>query len=539
MIANSNSPYRVADAIAQTLHQHGCTVAFGMPGGEVATLLDGFYHANLPFVLVRHETAGATMAAGAWSSGEPFGLLVTTLGPGIANAVNGLADALQERVPLLVITGVVDQSVRSRYTHQILDHRALLQAVTKGSFEIDAIHPTETLERAIRLACTPPYGPVHLDLSPEIAAQPITESPCTPTQVFPVAQVNPHLLAPLLEQVQTWKRPIVLAGWSAAQTPMEPAIRRLADQGVPIITTYKAKGLLDEHHPSALGAAGLSPLADQALLPLLQAADGVLLLGYDPIEMRQHWLNPFSTEAMVVDCSEWTVDHAMHSVTHRMIGPLADLATHFAAALTGPFWPQAEPLQARTVRRQSFAIREFWGPHQIFDVLQTQLDSQTVVTVDSGAHRILLTQQLCCAIPKQLRQSAGFCTMGVALPLAIGIKIRQPTTHVIAVVGDGGLEMGLGELGTLRDQGLKLTVLVLQDASLALIALKQQQNQLATVGVTLGRTDLATVAQAFGGQGATVRNRQQLEHALLQARTAEVFTLINCEIDATHYRDAF
>ena len=128
---------RVADTVARSLAAAGVRHAFGMPGGEVVTLIDALAEARIRFVLARHETAAAIMGAGAATVTGAPGLLVTTLGPGLANAVNGIADAAQERMPLLVVSGVVERSIRARYTHQILDHAALLRPLVKASFEIE------------------------------------------------------------------------------------------------------------------------------------------------------------------------------------------------------------------------------------------------------------------------------------------------------------------------------------------------------------------------------------------------------------------
>src|SRR4051794_11066019 len=161
---------RVADVVAQVLRRAGVEWAFGMPGGEVVTLVDGLQAAGIRFVLARNETAAAMMAAGnATVRGAP-GLLVTTLGPGLANGINGIADAAQERIPLIVISGVVERSIRTRYTHQIIDHAAMLRAVVKASFEIEPEGAAETVLRALAIATTAPFGPVHLDISPVTAA---------------------------------------------------------------------------------------------------------------------------------------------------------------------------------------------------------------------------------------------------------------------------------------------------------------------------------------------------------------------------------
>jgi acetolactate synthase-1/2/3 large subunit len=157
--------------VARTLYTHGIRHAFGMPGGEVVTLVDALEAVGIRFVLMRQESSAAIAAAATSHFTRAPGLLVTTLGPGLANAVNGIADAAQERMPLLVLSGVVDRTVRGCYTHQVLDHAALMRGVgVKASFEIEPGDPAAVVARAIGLSLTPPFGPVHLDLAPGTAA---------------------------------------------------------------------------------------------------------------------------------------------------------------------------------------------------------------------------------------------------------------------------------------------------------------------------------------------------------------------------------
>jgi acetolactate synthase-1/2/3 large subunit len=528
----------VADRIALACHAAGIRFAFGMPGGEVVTLVDALERAGIRFVLARNETAAAMMAAGCSTAGGAPGLLVTTLGPGLANAVNGIADAWQERIPLIVVSGVVERALRGRYTHQVVDHAALLRPLVKASFEIEADGPSATLARAIRLAQTPPFGPVHLDLSPAVAAQQATEDgeagfrPCA----RPSVRLDPDepRLAEIRARLGRARRPLLIAGMDALRENAAPGIRALADRGVPVITTYKAKGLLDEHHPSSLGAAGLSPLADHWLGEALHAADVVLLAGYDPIEMRQGWLDPFPSTTFVAELGGHG-DHAMHRATVRCQGPVGALLAALTSGkdmTTG--WPDAELSGLRHHLAEAFRSRSAWGPHAVFEVLARQAGDATL-TIDSGAHRILLSQMWRASRPLGVLQSAGWCTMGAAIPLAIGVGLADPSRRVVAVLGDGGLEMTLGELGTLRDQDLPVTVLVLQDESLALIALKQRAAGLAPTGVQLGQTDYAAVARAFGGQGFTCRTAAELEVALDAGRKARGFTVIACRIDGGDY----
>ncbi|MGH1419280.1 MAG: thiamine pyrophosphate-binding protein [Hyphomicrobiaceae bacterium] len=534
---------RVADIVAETLSAHDIRHAFGMPGGEVVTLVDALNQAGVEFTLARHETAAAIMAAGAFSVTGAPGLLVTTLGPGLANAVNGIADASQEHVPLIVISGVVDHNIRGTYTHQVVDHKKLLHPLVKASFEVETEGVGATVARAISVAMAHPMGPVHIDLAPETAAKLATADDAvvknTPKPRPKYTPDSPEfsLVYRALEKSQ---RPIMIAGLDAVKDGAGPALTKLAENyQIPVLTTYKAKGTIDEDHPLSLGAAGLSPLADKTILPLVAQSDLILLVGYDPIEMRQPWCQPFKPNQHVIALGPPVADHGMHRGDLHIEGPteliLQTVLDHPEAPDTPAKWPDGAPSAAKNDLLQAFKPPTDWGPHSVFTVLQDTKPENSIVTVDSGAHRILLSQMMRFQTPNTLLQSAGFCTMGAAVPLATGARKAAPEITAISVVGDGGLEMGLGELATLRDQSLPVVIIVLQDHSLALIELKQRQAGLAQAGVKLGATRFEDIAEAFGGKGERVTSAQSLARALTAAYACETFTVIVAEIEAEAY----
>ncbi|WP_110752479.1 thiamine pyrophosphate-binding protein [Phyllobacterium leguminum] len=537
------SDQRVADILARTLHAHGVRHAFGVPGGEVVTLIDALQAAGIVFHLARHETSAAIMAAGASTiSGNPE-LLVTTVGPGLANAVNGIADSFQERIPLIVISGIVDRETRARYTHQVINHAQLLRPVVKASFEVEPESVASTVARALAIATAEPMGPVHLDLSPAVAA---ASSPgktviFPPAQFGAVASVTDPAVRFLAERIRTAERPLILAGLEAARSRAGPALQQLAVTiGAPVLTTYKAKGIFPEDHPLSLGGAGLSPLADRVLLPLVQAADLVLMVGYDPIEMRLGWLDFVADRDKLVDITRAVSDHGMHHAGARIsVDPKTLLQALNGAVTERRSWIGAEPAKAKMELDNIFSTRTAWGPHAIIDHLHRTAGDDSLVTVDSGAHRILLSQKWLAAKPLSLLQSAGFCTMNAALPLAIGAQVADPSRRVFAVMGDGGLEMGIGELATVRDLALPLTIVLFQDRSLALIAMKQASAGLPPAGVTLGETDFAAVARGFGGYGVNVGNEDEFRNELEAADKRKGFSLIACRFDASAYDGAF
>lgn len=537
---------RIVDLIAQTLVAHGIRYAFGMPGGEVVTLLDGLERAGIQFTLARHETPASMMAAGASAVTGLPAVLLTTLGPGLANAVNGIADAQQEQVPLIVLSGQVEHAVRGRYTHQIIDHAALLRPLVKGSFEVAAEGAAETVARAIALATRAPAGPVHIDLSPAVAAQaaPMGDRAIMPPlRQFPAARADDLSVRAAAERLADAKKPVVIAGFEAARQAL--ALTSFVEAfGLPLITTYKAKGIVPETHPLCLGGAGLSTKADTVLLGLLKQADCVLTLGYDPIEMRAGWLDAFGAATEVIDITLCPADHGMHRIDRQIIGALPAVLPALTEALAAlprrqPYWLGKEVEDAREALARSFLPPEGWGPHAVFAGLSNALSPDATITVDSGAHRILFSQMWKASRPLSVLQSAGFCTMGAALPLAIGIAQTGAPGPIVAVMGDGGLEMVLGELATLRDTGKQVILLILQDASLALIALKQAQAGLRPAGIALGESDFPAVARAYGGKGFRADSPVTLQAALAEALAYDGFTLIACPVDAEAYRGAF
>jgi acetolactate synthase I/II/III large subunit len=300
------------------------------------------------------------------------------------------------------------------------------------------------------------------------------------------------------------------------------------------VTTYKGKGIIPEGDALCLGAAGLSPLADKTLMPLIAQADCVLLLGYDPIEMRVGWRNPWDDKKAVVEVTPVVRDHGMHTVTVSLVGDIASTLkslTHSAPDR----WEANQPTLARATLQKDFSGPQIWGPHAAFRVLREVLPEETVVTADSGAHRILLSQMWACSAPRTLLQSSGFCTMACALPLAAGAKFGRTDVPVVCVVGDAGLDMAAGELATLRDLQLQVIICVLVDESLALIDLKQRKSQLPSIGVSFGKTDFAAVARAYGGHGANVTNEVELKTELQHALVRHSFSVIAIQIPNRAY----
>ncbi|MEM7423246.1 MAG: thiamine pyrophosphate-binding protein [Pseudomonadota bacterium] len=524
-----------ADIIAARLAAAGVRMAFGIPGGEVLTLIDAMERAGIRFVLTKHENAAGFMAEGVWNATGAPGVLIATVGPGVANAFNVVANAEQDRVPLIVLSGCVDAADALSYNHQVFDHGAVLREVCKASF---TAHPSAVdvmIDKAVGIALTGRPGPVHIDVPIRVAD---SEHPAPRHWRHGIAPPTAPSGADLEAAKAAFaaaERPVIMAGNDVLNEPGGPAaVTAFAERHeIPVLTTYKAKGIIPEDHPLSLGGHGLSPKADAVVLPIFDQADCIIAAGYDPIEMRTGWQAPWDP-AKVIEFAHAANDHDMHHAAYSWVCSVTEgLAAIDGAPRTR--WPGGAPAALRNAYWEAFAARTDWGPDQAIAEMLAAAPPETTITIDSGAHRILLSQQWQAKHPRAILQSTGLCTMGCALPLGMGFKLARPADPVIAFMGDAGLEMVLGEIGTLRDLGVPLVIVVFVDRSLALIELKQRRSGLQNAGVDFDRTRFAELARIYGGNGVTVSAPGEAGPALTEAISADRFTLIEVEIPRRIY----
>ena len=528
---------RAADHLARRLHAAGCRRAYGMPGGEVLTLVDALVRAGIEFVLCHHENAGGFMAEGGHHVDGAPAILVATVGPGVVNAANVVANAEQDRVPLIVLAGCVDAAEAERYTHQVLDHRAVLGPITKATFTLTAVAASVQADKAVRIALSGRMGPVLIDV-PISVADAEAGGPEVALPMTAPGAIGADALATGRGWLRRAERPIVLAGLDAVKDGAGCAIRAFCEAtGAPLVTTYKGKGLLDEAHPLALGGAGLSPLADGHLLPLLRAADLVVLAGYDPIEMRAGWRDAWDPTAQrVID-----VAHAANNPRHarrrasrwprRWARRSTRSATASSPARHGPVaspppcgrrWPEPS-------RPTPGAPGPSWRPAARSARLERSPRSIPARIASCSARRGAATRRVGSFSRPGSARWAARCRSRSAW------RGAAPGTPIVGFMGDAGFLMVAGELATAAALGVPVVLVVFVDASLALIELKQRQRQLPAAGVGFARTDCAAIARAFGGHGATVRDRDGLRDALRAAFVADRFTVIAAEIEAGAY----
>ena len=247
-----------ARILAERLYKAGCRHAFGIPGGEVLTVLDALSAAGIAFHLAKHENAASFMAEGSYHVTGAPGILLATLGPGVANAVNVVANAAQDRVPLTFLTGRVDAAEAAGYTHQVFDHTAVLRPVAKASLTLVDGAVDILVDKALAIAMEGRPGPVHIDVPMSLAG---AEQPAArdflPTRRGAMAPAPGPALDAARRALARAERPILIGGLEVLAQRAEAAVADFARTfHIPVLTTYKAKGVFPEDEALALGGAG-------------------------------------------------------------------------------------------------------------------------------------------------------------------------------------------------------------------------------------------------------------------------------------------
>jgi acetolactate synthase-1/2/3 large subunit len=510
----------LADAIAEGLAAAGTRVIYGVPGGgNNLDLVGACERVGLRFVLVHTETAGAIMAGVDGELGSAPGACLVTRGPGAASSVNGAAQALLDRQPMLLISDSVSVSDRSRVSHQRLDQEALMASVTKWSVTVGNDHASEVVEAAIRVACTPPQGPVNLVFDP----------PAPAPALFPETALGPRGDPAIAERMLAGsERPVFAVGVGAR--PARDDVRRLLERNAwPVLTTYKAKGIVSEHRDNAAGL--LTGGSIEA--PVLQAADLIIGIGLDPIELIPGtWAYP----APVLLFGEWPLADPYFPNAVEIVGSLADSLALVSRSLPGDGRPSAA--RARRLESEQPLRVETRGlaPHEVVETARELAPASAIATVDAGAHMLVAMPLWELDGSGAALISSGLATMGFALPAAVAAAIARPDDHVVCFVGDGGLGMTLAELETVSRLGLAIVVIVFNDSALSLIEIKQDAaGHGGKAAVRYRDTRFASVAEGFGIQSRQVHDAAGLREALQEAFREPRPFLIDALVDPAGY----
>ncbi|GEK73274.1 MULTISPECIES: 5-guanidino-2-oxopentanoate decarboxylase [Halomonas] len=522
-----------AQHLIALLEAHGVDTAFGIPGVHTIELYRALGDSGLSHVTPRHEQGAGFMADGyARASGQPAACFIIS-GPGMTNIATAMGQALADSVPMLVISSVNQRATLGRgqgRLHEMPHQGETLAGVSVFSHTLhDPAALPEVLARAFAVFASARPGPVHVEIPLDVMTAPAPDTVATPTSVFPPAPA-PAALARAGDWLVEARRPLVLLGGGTTAVP--ELARTLVDRlDAPTFTTINAKGVLGRDHPLDLGATQSLPAARR----LAAEADVVLAIGtelgetdYDlvfdggfrlggrliriDIDPQQLGRNQTADLALLAEAGQ-----AMRG----LLDVLPDAADRDGAA------------RAEAVREAlALGADPELAPYvPLYATLREALPEAIVVGDSTGP---VYAGNFLAAMPAPRRwfnAATGFGTLGYGLPAALGAAVARPDQPVVALVGDGGLQFVLGELGTARDLGRPVALVIWNNDGYDEIRRYMSMSEVPHLGVDLAAPDFRALAEAYDCRHVGVTDPASLHDAL--GRLCEAESPLIIEVDAT------
>jgi len=517
--------------LVEALRSAGTGMAFGLPGG--GPNLDAVGAAmkqGMRFVLAHSETSAVIMAATYGELTGVPGFCITTRGPGAANAVNGVVHALLDRDPLVLLTDCVRKADRSRISHQRIEQQELFSPVTKLTARLGRELAVETIGAVVESSVTVPWGPSHITIDPGAPSAIVRASDrfhLADRSALPGLSEDSSVAA-ARDIMRSACRPVVLVGVGARFE--SAAVRGFVEgTGVPVLTTYKARGIVADSSSNSAGTITGGTMES----PLIDKADLIIAIGLDPVELIP---GQWGYHAPVLSLSSWDHDSTYFTPDVEIIGPLSTTVQALKGCLCDE-WDTGVAARHKSAAREMLMVPvEGLAPHDLVSLIRRAAPVDTTVTVDAGAHMLVVVDIWTVEESGQMLISNGAATMGYALPAAVAAALVHPTRTIVCFVGDGGLSMVAGELETIVRLGLNVKVVVFNDSALSLIELKQGPGRGGPEAVRFAPTDFAMVARGYGMPGYSASDTEAVKRIASEMFGGQGPVLLDARVDASGYK---
>jgi len=534
--AQSQSERLVADAIVEQLVEWGVGQVYGIPGETSLAIVDAIRRRGdrIRFVLVRHEEVAAFMASAYAKLTGELGVCLTIAGPGATNLITGLYDAKMDRAPVLALTGQVALQFLGLGSFQEIDQHALFEAVADFNEVIDSPDQvTELLALAMKGAIVG-RGVSHLGIPTNVQSLPVLPNMKVKPREgrLPDLRLMPHpeLIQAATDAIDSVERPVLVVGYGARR--QRGAVLSLAEKiNAPIATTYKAKGVVPEDHPLALGVMG--DIGTDPAKRMVFGADLLIAVG---CSYSDKTAVPSYVPQVQIDLDPMTIgkkfpvrvgivgDAAM--VLPALHDKVADKRNDAYLDQLGQIKKRWEQKKQREITSDVPPVR---GP-QIMHALQEVVDRDAIIANDVGDNTLWFARNFV-ASDQDILISGYVASMGFGLPAALAAQLTYTTRQVVCTTGDGGFTMVMGDFVTAVANELPITVVLLDNAKLAMIEHEQDEAGVPHFATDLHRIDFARYADDCGGEGFRVEGPHDLKDALKSALSAKKPTLVDIVTD--------
>jgi acetolactate synthase-1/2/3 large subunit len=519
-----------AQIVWETLAKEGVDVVFGYPGGAILPTYDAMLDYQIHHVLVRHEQGAAHMADGYARASGKVGVVIATSGPGATNTVTGIATAMLDSSPMVVITGQVSSPLIGYDAFQEVDMTGISLPITKHNYMVNNVKDLgHVLREAFYIARSGRPGPVLVDIPKDVqAASTEWEFDNAPIEL-PGYRPNPHTppkdMQRALEMIQKAKRPLILAGRGVLMSGAVAEMRQFAEKTqTPAAFTLLGLGMLPANHPLYLGMIGMH--GDSWVNHAIQEADLLIAMGMRFDDRATGNLATFATQAQKIhfeiDPSEVNKNVKVDlAIVGDLREALQQMLPHLTSCDHSDWVEHIQSMQAESAENdiQNLpANGNLLAAHVIRD-LWDFTDGEALIVTDVGQHQMWAAQYYRTRKPYSFITSGGLGTMGFGLPAAIGAKFARPEAEVWVIAGDGGFQMTQAELSTAAQEGIKVNVAIINNGYLGMV--RQWQEffyDRRYAGTPMKAPDFVKIADAHGLAGIRVERRADVKAAFQEAR---------------------
>ncbi len=525
-----------SEILVRCLQAEGVKYLWGYPGGAVLYIYDALYKQDsIHHVLVRHEQAAVHAADGYARATGDVGVALVTSGPGVTNAVTGIATAYMDSIPMVIITGQVPTPAIGLDAFQECDTVGITRPIVKHNFLVKDVRDLAvTMKKAFHIARTGRPGPVVVDVPKDVSLK--TTSFVYPDKIEmrsynPVRKGHGGQIRKAVQLLLSARRPYIYSGGGVILGNASVELRRLADLlGFPCTNTLMGLGAIAASDPKFLGMLGMHGTYEANMT--MQHCDVLLAVGArfddrvigNPKHFAQNErkiihidIDPSSISKRVkVDVP---IVGDVKEVLLELIAQLEEAKTRPDAQALAAWWSQVNEWRKReclSYRRSSEVIKPQMVVEKLWELTR---GTDAYVTSDVGQHQMWAAQFYRFEEPRRWINSGGLGTMGVGLPYAMGIKLAKPEADVFCITGEGSIQMCLQELSTCKQYGTAVKIVSLNNRYLGMVRQWQELDYGGRYSHSYmdALPDFVKLAEAYGHVGMLIEKPSDVEPALREA----------------------
>lgn len=519
-------------AVLEALIAEGVQTIFGYPGGAIMPIYDALYdyHEKLTHILVRHEQGAIHAAQGFARASGKTGIVFATSGPGATNLVTGLADAMIDSTPLVCITGQVYAHLLGTDAFQETDVINITAPVTKWNYQVtDASEIPAVLAKAFYIAGSGRPGPVLVDITKNAQLQKFDYSGYTKCEHIrsyrPKPIVRKEYIEAAAKLINEAEKPFVIFGQGVILGKAEQEFKQFIEKaGVPAAWTIMGMSAIPTDHPQAVGMLGMH--GNYGPNVLTNECDVLIAVGMRFDDRVTGRLDKYARQAKIIhlDIDPSEIDKNVKA-TIGIWGDCKETLPLLTALIKQKVYPQwlqrfndfKQQEEETCIIPEMNPATDTLSMAEVIDQLNILTAGNAIVVTDVGQHQMVTCRYAKFNQSKSNITSGGLGTMGFALPAAIGASFGDPHRDVVAVIGDGGFQMTIQELGTIMQSEAKVKIIILNNQFLGMVRQWQQLfHDRRYSFVDIASPDYVQVAKGYKISGQKVSERGQLKEALRQ-----------------------